>query len=147
MEENWFEKFPEIEGLSHFNNLHSSNWNSMRLKLPPTEDSSIGWRVEFRPMDIQCSDFENSALIIFTSMLANVVNSFNVNFLLPTTLVNENMKRVHQRSSLTDLKFWFRTNILPIEGNYKISDLKDFDFLSSKLSHPKKDEFKELFIW
>lgn len=48
----WFLKCPPIDGNSHFENLQSTNWNSLRFKNPPTEDSEIGWRVEFRPMDI-----------------------------------------------------------------------------------------------
>jgi glutamate--cysteine ligase catalytic subunit len=37
---------------AHFENLQSTNWNSMRFKPPPTLESPIGWRVEFRTMDI-----------------------------------------------------------------------------------------------
>ncbi len=37
---------------AHFENLQSSNWNSMRFKPPPSLESKIGWRVEFRTMDI-----------------------------------------------------------------------------------------------
>lgn len=37
---------------AHFENLQSTNWNSMRFKPPPSKDSKIGWRVEFRTMDI-----------------------------------------------------------------------------------------------
>jgi len=37
---------------AHFENLQSTNWNSMRFKPPPALDSKIGWRVEFRTMDI-----------------------------------------------------------------------------------------------
>jgi len=48
----WFLKCPPMDGNSHFENLQSTNWNSLRFKNPPTEDSDIGWRVEFRPMDI-----------------------------------------------------------------------------------------------
>jgi len=40
------------ETMSHFENLQSTNWNSMRFKPPPSKDSKIGWRVEFRTMDI-----------------------------------------------------------------------------------------------
>ena len=36
----------------HFENLQSTNWNSLRFKPPPSQDSKIGWRVEFRTMDI-----------------------------------------------------------------------------------------------
>lgn len=49
---NWWTKCPPVDGQSHFENLQSTNWNTLRFKNPPTEDSTIGWRVEFRPMDI-----------------------------------------------------------------------------------------------
>lgn len=49
----WWTKIPPIDGHSHFENLQSTNWNSLRFKPPPTLDTTdIGWRVEFRPMDI-----------------------------------------------------------------------------------------------
>lgn len=48
----WWTKVPPVDGHSHFENLQSTNWNSLRFKPPPTADSAIGWRVEFRPMDI-----------------------------------------------------------------------------------------------
>ena len=40
------------ERTDHFENLQSTNWNSMRFKPPPSVDSEIGWRVEFRSLDI-----------------------------------------------------------------------------------------------
>ena len=46
----------------------------MRFKVPPEIDSDIGWRVEFRPLDIQLTDFENAAFTVFVGMIANVVN-------------------------------------------------------------------------
>jgi glutamate--cysteine ligase catalytic subunit len=36
----------------HFENLQSTNWNSLRFKPPPSQGSNVGWRVEFRTMDI-----------------------------------------------------------------------------------------------
>jgi len=33
---------------------------TMRLKLPPS-NADIGWRVEFRTMEVQLTDFENAA--------------------------------------------------------------------------------------
>lgn len=106
----WFLKCPPIDGNSHFENLQSTNWNSLRFKNPPTEDSDIGWRVEFRPMDIQLTDFENAALTIAVGMIANVVNTFDVDFILPVSLVDENMKRAHDRNGLLDTKFWWKIN-------------------------------------
>ena len=32
-------------------NLQSTNWQTMRFKPPPL-NSKIGWRVEFRPMEV-----------------------------------------------------------------------------------------------
>lgn len=46
------EKIDDEELSCHFENLQSTNWNSMRFKPPPSKDSKIGWRVEFRTMDI-----------------------------------------------------------------------------------------------
>ncbi|KAK6328492.1 hypothetical protein J4Q44_G00004700 [Coregonus suidteri] len=48
----------------HFENLQSTNWQTMRFK-PPPPNSDIGWRVEFRPMEVQLTDFENSGLRCF----------------------------------------------------------------------------------
>lgn len=49
------------EDTDHFENIQSTNWQTMRFKPPPL-NSSIGWRVEFRPCEAQISDFENAAL-------------------------------------------------------------------------------------
>ena len=50
--EGFFQKIPPINGNSHFENLQSTNWNTLRFKNPPSAESKIGWRVEFRPLDI-----------------------------------------------------------------------------------------------
>lgn len=101
-------KIPPVDGHSHFENLQSTNWNSLRFKPPPTKDSNIGWRVEFRPMDIQLTDFENSALTIFVGMLANIINFYDVDYVIPITKVDENMKRAHLRDALLNTKFWWK---------------------------------------
>lgn len=49
---NELEEKEDLETVEHFENLQSTNWNSMRLKPPPSMKSKIGWRVEFRSMDI-----------------------------------------------------------------------------------------------
>ena len=101
-------KIPPVDGVSHFENLQSTNWNSLRFKNPPTADSDIGWRVEFRPMDIQVTDFENSALTVMVGMIANIINTFDIDFIIPVSLVDENMKRAHERDALLEQKFWFK---------------------------------------
>jgi glutamate--cysteine ligase catalytic subunit len=119
------------ETTAHFENLQSTNWNSMRFKPPPSKDSEIGWRVEFRTMDIQITDFENAALIVTLGMLYNVLNHFDVNFMMPISLIDENMERAHQRESCIKAKFWFRTNILPTGKCYKFNIMEESDYLFS----------------
>jgi glutamate--cysteine ligase catalytic subunit len=85
---------------AHFENLQSTNWNSMRFKPPPSIDSKIGWRVEFRSMDIQLTDFENAALIIILGMINNVVNHFDLDFIMPISKIDENMERAHYKDAL-----------------------------------------------
>lgn len=79
----WFSKQLHSNDISHFENLQSTNWNTMRFKSPPSTDSEIGWRVEFRPLDIQLTDFENAAFTVFVGMLANIINEFSLDFIMP----------------------------------------------------------------
>ncbi|OTF81550.1 glutamate-cysteine ligase-like protein [Euroglyphus maynei] len=71
----------------HFENIQSTNWQTMRFKPPPLSQPEIGWRVEFRPMELQLTDTENAAL------------------------VEENMKVAQERDALKNKRFWFRSNI------------------------------------
>lgn len=48
----WWMSIPPVDGNSHFENLNSTNWNTLRFKPPPSQDSKIGWRVEIRPVDM-----------------------------------------------------------------------------------------------
>ena len=96
----------------HFENLQCTNWNSMRFKPPPSLDSSIGWRVEFRTLDIQLTDFENAALCIALSMIVNIVNHFDVDLIMPISKIDENMERAHKRDAILKEKFWFRIDIV-----------------------------------
>ena len=43
-------------------------WQTMRFK-PPPPHSKIGWRVEFRPCELQVTDFENAAICCFIVLL------------------------------------------------------------------------------
>ena len=58
----------------------------MRFK-PPPPDSTLGWRVEFRPLDVQITDFENAAFVVFVILLTRTILSFNLNFYVPITKV------------------------------------------------------------
>ena len=127
------------ETTSHFENFQSTNWNSVRFKPPPSMDSKIGWRVEFRTLDIQITDFENAALSAVVGLLVNIINEFDLNFLMPISKCDENMERAHNRDAVLKEKFWFRSNILGSE-NYETNTLQETDFTSSnKLGSEKAD--------
>lgn len=67
-------------------NLQSTNWQHMRFK-PPPPGSDIGWRVEFRSMEIQLTDFENAAFAIFIVLLTRVILSYDLNLYIPISKV------------------------------------------------------------
>lgn len=82
----------------------------MRFK-PPPPNSSIGWRVEFRPCEVQITDFENAAIVCFTVLLTRVILSYKLNLLIPISKVDQNMIRAQKRDAVKVEKFWFRRDI------------------------------------
>jgi len=94
----------------HFENIQSTNWQTMRFK-PPPPGQSIGWRVEFRPCELQISDFENAAVCCFVVILTRAILSFSWNLLMPLSLVDENMKRAQKRDAVLNEKFYWRRDI------------------------------------
>ncbi|CAL9687977.1 unnamed protein product [Knipowitschia caucasica] len=94
----------------HFENIQSTNWQSMRFK-PPPPNSEIGWRVEFRPMEVQLTDFENAAYVVFVVLLTRVILSYKLDFLIPLSKVDENMKEAQKRNAVHEGMFYFRKDI------------------------------------
>jgi len=103
----------------HFENIQSTNWQTVRWKPPPPRnhpnDPHIGWRTEFRPMEVQLTDFENAAYTVFTILLNRVILAFDLNLYIPMSKVDENMKRAHKRNSIHKEKFWFRKHMAPVD--------------------------------
>lgn len=102
----------DLSKTDHFENIQSTNWQHMRFK-PPPADNSIGWRVEFRPMEIQVTDFENAAFAVFIVLVTRVILSFDLNFYIPIKKVDENMETAHARDAVLTRKFYFRRNLFP----------------------------------
>lgn len=98
------------EDTDHFENIQSTNWQTMRFK-PPPPNSPIGWRVEFRPCEAQLTDFENAAIVCFVVLLTRVILSYGLNFLIPITKVDENMQKAQKQNAYQSERFWFRKNI------------------------------------
>ncbi|KAK3554694.1 hypothetical protein QTP70_032655 [Hemibagrus guttatus] len=94
----------------HFENLQSTNWQTMRFK-PPPPNSDIGWRVEFRPMEVQLTDFENAAYVVFIVLLTRVILSYKLDFLIPLSKVDDNMKVAQKRNAVQEGMFYFRKDI------------------------------------
>lgn len=69
-----------------FQNIQSTNWQTMRFKPPPL-NSNIGWRVEFRPCEAQITDIENAAFVCFIVLLTRVILSYQLNFIIPISKV------------------------------------------------------------
>lgn len=95
----------------HFENIQSSNWQTMRLKPPPSPTSAIGWRVEFRPMEVQVSDFENAAYVVFVVLMTRLILTYKLNLLIPISKVDENLLEAQKRDSAKRSRFWFRREI------------------------------------
>ncbi|KAK3901387.1 glutamate-cysteine ligase-domain-containing protein [Staphylotrichum tortipilum] len=102
----------DLTKTDHFENIQSTNWQHMRFK-PPPADNSIGWRVEFRPMEIQITDFENAAFTVFLVLVTRVILSYNLNFYIPIRRVDENMETAHARDAVLQKRFFFRRNLFP----------------------------------
>jgi glutamate--cysteine ligase catalytic subunit len=102
----------DLTKTDHFENLQSTNWQHMRFK-PPPAGSDIGWRVEFRPMEIQVTDFENAAFSVFMVLITRAILSFDLNLYIPIQRVDENMETAHARNAVLEKKFWFRKNPFP----------------------------------
>lgn len=104
----------ELEN-DHFENIQSTNWQTLRFKPPAlyTKDTNLqnkpGWRVEFRPMEIQLTDFENAAYSTFIALLSKAILKYKPNFYIPLLKVELNMKLAHKVDSVLNDKFWFRS--------------------------------------
>ncbi|KAI9916606.1 hypothetical protein PsorP6_018076 [Peronosclerospora sorghi] len=104
----------------HFENIQSTNWQTVRWKPPPpaplkTEGPHIGWRTEFRSMEIQLTDFENAAFTVFIALVSRVILTFDLNLYIPLSKVNDNMEAAHRVNAVLDEKFHFRCHLAPPE--------------------------------
>lgn len=97
----------DLQKADHFENLQSTNWQHMRFK-PPPPGSETGWRVEFRSMEVQITDFENAAFSIFIVLITRAILSYDLNFYIPIAKTSENMETAHARNALHSQKFYFR---------------------------------------
>jgi len=110
----------DADSTEHFENLQSTNWQTVRWKPPPASskalggDADIGWRVEFRTMEVQLTDFENAAFTVFIVLLSRVILYFDLNLYLPMSKVDENLKRAQGQDAVLKSTFWFSQSLMPV---------------------------------
>ena len=114
--------------MTHFENINSSNWNSLRFKLPRPNDNDFSYKIEIRTCDLQITPFENISIIHFIVNLYNIILKQNCNFIIPITKVDENYENAYCNDAINTKKFWWRINC------FDDIDLNDENF------NYKKDE-------
>ncbi|CAM9434866.1 unnamed protein product, partial [Choristocarpus tenellus] len=113
------EEVDDATGTEHFENIQSTNWQTVRWKPPPPRDSpydpKIGWRTEFRSAEVQPTDAENAAFVVFVVLVTRVILAFDLNLYIPLSKVDENMRRAHCRDAVLTQKarFWWRQHMAP----------------------------------
>ncbi|KEY73745.1 hypothetical protein S7711_06322, partial [Stachybotrys chartarum IBT 7711] len=142
----------DLNKTDHFENIQSTNWQHMRFK-PPPADNNIGWRVEFRSMEIQITDFENAAFSVFMVLVTRAILSFDLNFYIPIRKVDENMERAHAVDAVLKQKFWFRKNVFPSRPSRATTVVGDDSRPGSAMPSrpgspmaPVEDEYEEMTV-
>ncbi|KAI6180554.1 Glutamate--cysteine ligase [Aphelenchoides besseyi] len=142
----------DAKSTEHFETIQSSNWMNMRFKPPPPDAPEIGWRVEFRPTEVQLTDFENAAYCCFVVLLTRVIISYKLTFLSPISKVTENMKRAQVRDAVLNQKLHFRSKLAncdtPPEANHgvptKTPDLETTEMTINEIINGDGKEFPGL---
>ncbi|KAK4537587.1 hypothetical protein CDCA_CDCA13G3612 [Cyanidium caldarium] len=111
------ESVDDRTSMVHFENIQSTNWNTVRFKPPPSANprGSAGWRTEFRPMEVQLTDFENAAFTVFMVLLSRCILAFGMNLYIPVSRVDANMGEAHRRGAVREGRFWFRKHVFARE--------------------------------
>ncbi|KAB8224243.1 glutamate-cysteine ligase-domain-containing protein [Aspergillus novoparasiticus] len=90
-----------------FEKFQHGVWKHVHLKMPEASTGS-GWRVEFRPMEVQPKDSENAAFAVFMFLLSRAILAYRLNFYIPIDLVTESMQRAQKLDAVTKERIWFR---------------------------------------
>ncbi|KAL8778718.1 MAG: hypothetical protein Q9213_007271 [Squamulea squamosa] len=104
----------EPQDTSLFEAIQGTTYPTVRFKPPPSLHSDIGWRVEFRPMEVQMTDFENAAFAIFIMLLSRTILYFDLNLHMPISMIDENMENAHTRDAVNCERFHLRSD--PLSG-------------------------------
>lgn len=121
---------------------------SVRWKPPPPRntpnDPHIGWRTEFRSMELQLTDFENAAFTAFIVLLTRVILTFDLNLYIPLSRVDANMQRAHSRNAAAKGKFFFRRHMAPLEEGDDGYGMKYISMFSRAVNGDTKESSSKL---
>ena len=92
--------------------IQGTTWTDVRLKPPPSFDSTLGWRVEFRISELELKYQHNVRITHAVQIIARAVQDSRLNFLIPISLIEENFKRADNNDAVLNEKFFWRTNPL-----------------------------------
>ena len=81
---------------------------------PPPSHSRLPLTAASLSLQVQLTDFENAAFTVFVVLVSRVILYFNLNFYMPISCVDCNMRRAAERDAVTQGKFCFRQS--PISG-------------------------------
>lgn len=120
--------------VDHFENIQSTNWNSVRFKPPPPSSepdklSPIGWRVEFRTPEVQLTDFDNAAGVALIAVIAQAILALNLDLYIPMSLNDVNMQRSWGRDAIVNKKFFFRREISPNATDRSVVEMSILEIL------------------
>ena len=105
----------ELKG-EMFTNILSSNWTNVRLK-PPLDTKS--WKVELRCLDIQRNSYENSAFLIFVTVLVKTLMYFRIDFRIPMSHLHINIKKAQEVNALEKNLFYYSVDDQVHHGKIK----------------------------
>eukprot|EP00755_Sulcionema_specki_P039586 Sspe_Gene.285::Locus_96_Transcript_2_2_Confidence_0.600_Length_2397::g.285::m.285/K11204/GCLC; glutamate--cysteine ligase catalytic subunit len=113
----------------------------MRFKPPPPKaaGTNIGWRVEFRMLECQLSNFENAAFMVFTIMLARAIIAFDLDFYIPLTKVDINAAQAHRRGAVLNRKFIMQKGISKLNILRDPSSLETYECTCDEIFNGNQD--------
>ena len=110
----------DLHDLSYkeFENIHSSIWKPIRLKIPL---DGISWKIEFRTTEIQLTAFENSAFCSFIILLYRVIIKNNLNLYIPISLLDFNYNQANcENICKNNLEKIFKKFNIQVDGKESI---------------------------
>lgn len=119
----------DVKCSDHFENLQSTNWQNVRFKPPAADNLEMGYRVEFRTMEVQLTEYENAAFSVFITLLSRAILFFDINLYVPISKVTENMVVAETKDAVNQAKFFYRT---VIDGSDAKNGEDEYSMLSAK---------------